>query len=207
MFKHKEEDNKPSSEEKSVTLSDSEYLNLKTEAEKAKDYYERMLRLQADFENAKKRMERETNDFYSYANQEIIIKLLNILDDLERVVDAAEKKQEDFSVFLKGVEMILAHLYDLLKDNGVRPIDAQGKKFDPHLHEALMQVESSADPDETIVEELQKGYFLKDRVIRTTKAKVSTQKSSNDNQEMKKVEIENKEIKKENNNKNKNLDQ
>jgi len=201
MFKHKEEDNKPSAEQKSVTISEEEYLNLKTEAEKAKDYYERMLRLQADFENAKKRMERETKDFYSYANQEIIIKLLNILDDLERAVEAAEKKQEDFSVFLKGVEMILAHLYDLLKDNGVRPIEAQGKKFDPHLHEALMQVESVDQPEETIVEELQKGYFLKDRVIRTTKAKVSTQKRSNESQQTKKTEIE-KETNNKNNNKN-----
>ena len=202
MFKHKEEHNKPSVEQKSVTISESEYLNLKGEAEKAKDYYERILRLQADFENAKKRMERETKDFYSYANQEIILKMLNILDDLERAVEAAEEKKEDFSVFLKGVEMILAHLYDLLKDNGVRVIEAQGKKFDPHLHEALMQVESIAYPDETVIEELQKGYFLKDRVIRTTKAKVSTQKSRNENTEIKKQETE-----KEDNNKDKNLDQ
>jgi len=144
MFGHKDEhkDNKAEGSKKCLTVNECEFLNLKAEAEKAKDYYERLLRLQADFENAKKRMERETKDFYCYASQDIITKLLNILDDLERAVEAAERKQEDFPVFLKGMEMILAHLYDLLKDNGVKPIEAKGKKFDPHKHEALMQVES-----------------------------------------------------------------
>jgi molecular chaperone GrpE len=69
--------------------------------------------------------------------------------------------------------MILAHLYDLLKKHDVKPIEAQGKVFDPHLHEALMQVEDNDLPEHTVVEELQKGYLLNDRVIRTVKVKVS----------------------------------
>jgi molecular chaperone GrpE len=74
---------------------------------------------------------------------------------------------------LKGAEIILAHLYDLLKEHGVRPVEAQGKIFDPAFHEALMQVEDNAKPEHTVVEELQKGYLLYDRVIRTAKVKVS----------------------------------
>ena len=99
--------------------------------------------------------------------------MLNILDDLERVVNLAESKSQDLPAFLKGVEMILAHLYEMLKEHGVKPVDAQGKLFDPNFHEALMQSENSDLPEHTVVEELQKGYLLNDRVIRTAKVKVS----------------------------------
>lgn len=160
-------------EEKSITLKGSEYLQLKEEANKAKEYWDRLLRLQADFDNTRKRIEKEKQDFVRFANEGIIVELLNILDDLERAVDLAESKHEDLPAFLKGVEMILAHLYEMLKEYGVRPIDAEGKLFDPHLHEALMQVENKDVPEHTIVEELQKGYLLNDRVIRTAKVKVS----------------------------------
>ncbi|MCM8770274.1 MAG: nucleotide exchange factor GrpE [Candidatus Omnitrophica bacterium] len=160
-------------EEKTITLKESEYLKLKEEADKAKEYWERILRLQADFENTRKRLEREKQDFIKFANEAIILEFLNILDDLERTVNLAETKHQDLSAFLKGVEMILAHLYEMLKEHGVRPIEAKGKIFDPHLHEALMQVENKDLPENTVIEELQKGYLLNDRVIRTAKVKVS----------------------------------
>jgi molecular chaperone GrpE len=88
-------------------------------------------------------------------------------------VELAQSKHQDLPAFLKGVEMILAHLYEMLKEYGLRPIEAGGKPFDPHYHEALMQVENKDLPEHTIVEELQKGYLLNDRVIRTAKVKVS----------------------------------
>jgi len=160
-------------EEKVINLKESEYLQLKEEAQKSKDYWERILRLQADFENTRKRLEKEKQDFTKFANEEIILELLNILDDLERAVDLTETKHQDLPAFLKGVEIILAHLYELLKEYGVRPIDAQGKIFDPHYHEALMQVEDKNVQEHTVVEEMQKGYLLNDRVIRTAKVKVS----------------------------------
>lgn len=160
-------------EEKIITLKEAEYLKLKEEADIAREYWERLLRLQADFENTRKRLEREKQDFVKFANEGIISELLNVLDDLERTVELAQEKHEDLPAFLKGVEMILAHLYEMLKEYGVKPIDSQGKLFDPHLHEALMQVENKDLPENTIVEELQKGYSLNDRVIRTAKVKVS----------------------------------
>lgn len=160
-------------EEKAVTLKESEYLKLKEESDKAKEYWDRLLRAQADFENIRKRLEKEKQDFVKFANEGIILELLNIMDDLERTVNLAETHKQDPEAFLKGVEMILAHLYEMFKAYGVKPIEAEGKIFDPHYHEALMQVENKDVAEHTIIEELQKGYLLNDRVIRTAKVKVS----------------------------------
>ena len=160
-------------EEKLITIKESEYLKLKETAEKGGESWDKLLRIQADFENTRKRLEREKQDFIKFANESLILELLNILDDLERVVNLAESKSQDLPAFLKGVEMILAHLYEMLKEHGVKPVDAQGKLFDPNFHEALMQVENNELPEHTVVEELQKGYLLNDRVIRTAKVKVS----------------------------------
>lgn len=160
-------------EEKTVTLKESEYLQLKEEADKSREHWDRLLRLQAEFENTRKRLEREKQDYVKFANEGILSELLNILDDLERTVELAQSKHQDLDAFLKGVEMILAHLYEMLKEYDVKPIEAKGKLFDPHYHEALMQVENIDVPEHTVVEELQKGYMLNDRVIRTAKVKVS----------------------------------
>ncbi|MCM8780490.1 MAG: nucleotide exchange factor GrpE [Candidatus Omnitrophica bacterium] len=165
-----------SKEEKTVSLKESEYLKLKEEAQKAQEYWDRLLRLQADFENTRKRLEREKQEFVKFATEGIVVELLNILDDLERTVELAQSKHQDLAAFLKGVEMILAHLYEMLKDYGLKPIEAKGKLFDPHYHEALLQVEDNSVPENTVIEELQKGYLLYDKVIRTAKVKVSKQK-------------------------------
>ncbi len=160
-------------EEKIVSLKEVEYLKLKEEADKAKEYLDKMARLQADFENTRKRLEREKQDFIKFANEGIVIELLNVLDDLERTVELSESKHQDLPAFLKGVEMILAHLYEMLKEYGVKPIEAKGKLFDPNYHEALTQAENKELPEHTVMEELQKGYLMNDRVIRTAKVKVS----------------------------------
>lgn len=174
---HKEKEKKPqhsgAAEEKGITLTEKEYLELKGQAERAKEYWDRLLRLQADFENTRKRLEREKIDFMKFASEGLILELLNILDDLERAVELAQTQKQELPVFLKGIEMILAHLYEMLKENGVKPIDALGKAFDPNFHEALMQTQRDDLPEHTVVEELQKGYTFNDKVIRTTKAKVS----------------------------------
>jgi molecular chaperone GrpE len=173
----KQTEKKEKVEEKIISLKESEYLKLKEEAGCAQEYWERILRLQAEFDNTRKRLEREKQEFVKFANEGIVISLLNILDDLERTVQLAEDKHQDLEAFLKGVEMILAHLYEMLKEHGVSPIEAKGKIFDPNYHEALMQVESDV-PENTIVEELQKGYLLNDRVIRTSKVKVAKKSES-----------------------------
>lgn len=163
-------------EDKVITLKESEYLKLKEEADKAKEYWDKLLRLQADFENMRKRLERDKQDFFRFANEGIILELLNILDDLERATELAQAKHQDLPAFLKGIEMILAHLYELLKEHGLKPIEAKGKIFDPHLYEALMQAEDNSVAENTVTEELQKGYFLNDKVLRTAKVKVAKKK-------------------------------
>ncbi|MCM8799488.1 MAG: nucleotide exchange factor GrpE [Candidatus Omnitrophica bacterium] len=171
-----EKDNKEQQEV--VSVKKAEYIKLKEEADKASQYWERILRLQAEFENTRKRLEREKQEYIKFANEGIILELLNILDDLERSIELAQTKHQDFPAFLKGIEMIMAHLYEMLKNYGLKPIEAKGKPFDPHYHEALLQVETDAFPENTVVEELQKGYLLNDKVIRTAKVKVS-KKSQN----------------------------
>jgi len=160
-------------EEKGILLKESEHKKLLAEAAEYKDKY---LRLYAEFENARKRMEREKSEFLRYANQELIADFLDILDDLERSVEAAKANHEDYDAFLKGIEMVMAHVYDLLRKNDVAPIDAKGKMFDPHCHEALMQEERDDVEEGIVVDEFQKGYMLGERVIRTNKVKVAKKK-------------------------------
>ena len=92
---------------------------------------------------------------------------------MERSVEVAKAKHQDYTAFLQGIEMIMAHIDDLLKKNGVKVMDVKGKKFDPHSHEVLTQEESDQFDDGVIIEELQKGYCLGDKVIRTAKVKVA----------------------------------
>jgi len=170
---NKAQEHKNNKEEKTIILKESEYLALLDEVKKGQESQDKMLRNQADLENTRKRIDREKQEFIKFANEGMVLDLLNILDDLERSVNLAETSKEDFPAFLKGVEMILAHLYEMLKGYGVKTIEAEGKIFDPHYHEALMQAENKDLPEHTIVEVLQKGYLIHERVLRTAKVKVS----------------------------------
>ena len=153
-----------------IEVKKADYEKLTAEAGEYKDKY---VRLYAEFENVRKRMEREKIEFVKYANEGLLAEFLNILDDLERSVEAAKQQHQDYSAFLKGIELVMAHVYEMLKKNDVRPIESVGKRFDPHCHEPLMQEESNEHEDGTILEEFQKGYYLGDRVVRTAKVKVN----------------------------------
>lgn len=163
--------------DKLVTIKESEYQKLLKDIADSKDRY---LRLFAEFENVRKRTEREKAEFVKYANEGLVAEFLAIVDDLERSVDAAKAKHEDYDAFLKGIEMVMAHVHEMLKKNNVQPVEAKGKMFDPHLHEALMQEETDQYKEGTIVEELQKGYTLDGKVIRTARVKVATAKTAKD---------------------------
>ena len=137
------------------------------------EYKDKYVRLFAEFENARKRYERERFEFVKYANEELIREFLGILDDLERSVEAAKVRHEDYDAFLKGIEMVMGRIQGLLKKNDVQPIKSVGQKFDPHRHEILMLVDSDQHKEGTVLEEFQKGYLLGDRVVRTSKVKVA----------------------------------
>ncbi|MCK5259577.1 MAG: nucleotide exchange factor GrpE [Candidatus Omnitrophica bacterium] len=159
--------------EKMVKIKESEHARLIEEAAKYKEQY---IRLYAEFENARKRMDREKQEFVKFANEGLIAEFLGILDNLERSVESAKAKHQDYAAFLKGIEMVMAHVHEMLKNNGVVPVEAQGKIFDPHCHEVLMQEETEEMDDGMVMEEFQKGYRLGEKVIRTAKVKVARRK-------------------------------
>jgi len=160
---------------KMIKVKESEYAQLAQDAAKYKEQY---VRLYAEFENARKRMDREKQEFVRYANEELIVEFLGILDDLERSVEAAKTKHEDYEAFVKGIEMVMTHIHDMLNKNGVKPMELKGKMFDPHSHEVLMQEEHEDLDEGVIIEEFQKGYCLGERVVRTAKVKVAKKKQN-----------------------------
>lgn len=173
-----------------VNISRKELGELKEKAKLKDEYYERVLRVQAEFENYKKRLDKDKAEFLNFANQALIYELLNIIDNFERAVDAADKT-DDHKLLHQGVEMILKDLHDLLKEKGLAKIESVGKPFDPAKHEAISQVESDEYPDRTVVEELQTGYTINGRLLRPAKVKVSIkpQEQIKENEKEKKDEL------------------
>jgi len=131
---------------------------------------DRLARLQAEFENARKRTAREQQDFREYAIADAIKALLPSLDSFERALQISAR---DKSELRSGVELIYKQLQDALQKLGLRAIPANGEPFDPHLHEAIEMVETSDAEDHQILEELQRGYKLKDRLLRPSMVKVA----------------------------------
>ncbi|HEY8133440.1 MAG TPA: nucleotide exchange factor GrpE [Thermoanaerobaculia bacterium] len=137
-----------------------------TETAEMKDRY---LRTLADFENFRKRSEREKSDFYKYALADLLRELLPVLDNFDRALDHAEEGDD----FHRGVLLIYKQLFDGLKKHGLRPIDQAGVPFDPKIHEAVVREENPSVPSHTVVAILQKGYFLHDRLLRPAMVKVA----------------------------------
>jgi len=131
---------------------------------------DRLARLQAEFENARKRTAREQQDFREYAVADAVKALLPTLDSFER---ALQTGSEERSEFRSGVELIYKQFQDALQKLGLRAIPANGELFDPHLHEAIEMVDTADAPDHQILEELQRGYKLKDRLLRPSMVKVA----------------------------------
>ena len=162
-----------------ILLSHAEFKALEEKASKAEEYFDRLLRMQAEFDNYKKRLDRDKSDFIKFANESIISEILRILDDFERAVEAGKKKH-DFDVLYKGVGMIHKDLKEFLNQKGLEEISSVGKPFNPHEHEAMMQEENNEYPEDHIIEEFQKGYKLNGRVIRPAKVKVSKRPQTGD---------------------------
>lgn len=148
----------------------------KNSTEEIKDYdelWDRYVRLQAEFDNYRKRSFREKTEFVKFANEGLIIELLGILDNFERGIRSAEQKK-DYDLLHQGVDMISKQLHSLLETKGLSRIKSIGEKFDPHQHEAIEVVEG--DDEGVIVEELQPGYLLSGRIVRPARVKVVKEK-------------------------------
>ncbi len=168
-----ESDKEDSKKDKMIKIKESEYQKLQQEVDEYKDKY---FRLYAEFENARKRMERDKIEFVKYANEGILADFLEVVDNLERSINVAKSKHEDYNAFLKGIDMIWKQIEEFLRKNNVQAIEAKGKKFDHNCHEVLMQEENDDMEEDTVVEEFQKGYTLNNRVLRTAKVKLSKKK-------------------------------
>ena len=130
---------------------------------------DRLLRLQADFDNFRRRSAKEREEISAVVTQNFCKDMLPLLDNFERAM-AAETK--DVEAFQKGVEMIFTQFQEILKKNGLEHIEAIGQKFDPNFHQAVMRVEDPEKEDDTVAQELQKGYMVKGRVIRPSMVQV-----------------------------------
>ena len=144
----------------------------------AEEYYDRLLRVSAEFENYKKRSAREMADFKKYANQSLLKELLPIIDNLDLAIKAAaEASNGTDACLLDGVELTRKEILKVFENFHVAPIDALGKPFDPNFHEAVMREESDKHPENTVVNELQKGYLMYDRLLRPAMVVVAMPKS------------------------------
>lgn len=146
----------------------SEVQKLKAERDALLD---RLARLQAEFDNARKRAVREQQDFKEFAAADAIKTLLPALDSFERALQTPARQLEEFR---SGVELIYKQLQDALQKLGVSSIPAKGQQFDPHQHEAIELVETTDAPDHQVIEELQRGYKLKNRLLRPAMVKVAS---------------------------------
>jgi molecular chaperone GrpE len=163
----------PSSGSFEASAPASESPALETELQKVKaerdEWRDRFARAQAEFENARKRAAREQQDFRDFAVIDAIKSLLPVIDSFDRALQAKSEPGD----FRTGVELIYKQLQDVLTKLGVRPIPAQGEQFDPHVHEAIEMVETPDVADHQVLEEWQRGYKFKDRLLRPAMVKVA----------------------------------
>lgn len=145
---------------------------LDSEKNQIEELNKQILRAAADFDNFKRRTQRERVNLLKYANEKMLIDILPVLDNFERAIDVGEPSTEIKS-FIEGMEMIYRQLLEVLNKAGLSKIDALGKQFDPELHDAVMQVEDENVEDNTIIADLRTGYLYHDKVIRASMVQVA----------------------------------
>jgi len=170
----KEKAEGPSSTEKEKreqTPLEKVHSEMEAKPKDAAEGQDKLLRLGAEFENYKKRMQKEKSDLMKFGNESLLKAVLPILDNLERAIDHGKKKNENGSL-LQGVEITLRQLLNILERFGVKPVTALGEAFDPEKHEAVSQAESDQEPNR-VISELEKGYLFHERLLRPAKVLVS----------------------------------
>ncbi len=169
-----EEIKAPEPEEKNLR-KEVDLINKQLEEEK-----DRNLRLSADFDNLRKRTLKERDEFIKYANEKLILELVDVWESLERGIENA-KKANDKDMLIEGMELVYKQFKNVLEKNGLTPIKAVGEKFDHYKHEAMMQTITDEYDEGTILEEFARGYMLNGKVIRYSKVRVSKNKESEEN--------------------------
>ena len=183
-----------------IMLSAEEYEQLKNAKAESDEKQKQMLYKMAEYDNLKKRADREKKDFLKYANESLVKDLVPVLDSIDQAVGAAQEAEietaEGFTALREGVELIQKQLLGSLEKRGVSVIDTEGEIFDPQKHEAVSMAPSDDIPQNNIIQAFQKGYTLHDRVIRPSMVvvsngnPVSTDNSSNSIEEKEQIENE-----------------
>jgi len=153
-----------------LQATDPQVTELQTIKQERDDLYERLLRKQAEFENYKKRVEREKSEFVQFASAELMKELLNSLDSFELALRNAKTDEQT----LRGFELIYKQLLDTMGRFGLKPIEAKGKIFDPHYHQAVSTTPTDEVEENTVLEEMRKGYLLNGRLLRPAMVSVAT---------------------------------
>jgi len=148
----------------------------------SKEYLNQLERLQADFDNYKKRQEKKQKEFIEFANARLLNTLLSVVDNLERALDSS-KNNKNAKAIKEGVNNTLKEFHNILNKEGVKPMQSIGHRFDPYKHEAIMKMETDKYQEDTVVEEFQKGYYIKSKILRPAivKVAVSSDKIKNTN--------------------------
>jgi molecular chaperone GrpE len=146
--------------------SDDLKSKLEAKEKEQRETYDRLLRLTADFENYKKRMSREMEDFRKYANQSLLKEMLSVVDHIELAIQATHCASGADPGMVEGLKLTLKELLRILEKFNVKPIEAAGQPFNPQLHEAILREASNGLPENTVVREMQKGYMINDRLLR-----------------------------------------
>lgn len=155
-----------------VILTNEEIVDLKKKAKERDSFLDQLLRTKAEFMNYQKRMHKENESIAQFAIQNLILDLFPELDNFDRALKLADNSK-DISKFVEGIKLIEDQLFKVLGKYGVKSIETVGKAFDPNLHEAVVEDENNELPHHTITDELQRGFLLKERIIRPSKVKVS----------------------------------
>jgi molecular chaperone GrpE len=163
-----EQEKQPEDEAKLEELA----LALKEEKKRSEEYLTRLKYIQADFENYRKRLDRQIDEIKKYSNERLIVQLLDVVDELEMAIKSA-RSSDSKETLIQGVEMTLNNLRKVLEKEGVSSIECLGKPFDPSKHDAVSKVEKDDAKGCTVVEEIRKGYCMKEKVIRPSVVKVA----------------------------------
>ena len=145
--------------------------------EEAKETYDRLLRVSADFENYKKRASREMEEFRKYANQSLLKEMLSVVDNLELAINSSNDGKNTDKNLIEGLNLTLSEILRVFEKFNVTPIEAQGKTFDPAYHEAVMREETDDYPENSVISEFQKGYLIHDRLLRPAMVVVAVPKT------------------------------
>jgi molecular chaperone GrpE len=161
-------------------LTPEKIEELKQQAAKAAETWERLLRTTADFDNYKKRMAREKQDAVKFANESLLEKLLPVFDSFEMALTAVKGTDNETGRALQqGLELVFQQFKQTLKDAGLEEIDSAGSVFDPNVHEAVTAMESADTPEGHVLQQLRKGYKLRDRLLRPASVVVAKAPASN----------------------------